>query len=127
MKGILYQTVCFLCVIALATAFEGAVDRCGKARAAAEEAGRLSESAGSWYSGERELMRLYGETDLALYQERDPAGIEGVSRTGNRFLLSAETKDGALFEAALDLVGPASGARCSLAYMTRRRAAAPVP
>lgn len=126
MKGILYQTACFLCVIALAAAYEGAADRCAKARAAAEEAGRISESVGSWYGGERELMRLYGEADLALHQERDPAGIEGISRTGNRFLLTAETKDGGAYEAALDLVGPAAGARCSLAYMVRKRAGAPV-
>ena len=127
MKGIFYQAACFVCVIALAAAFAGALDRLNGARAAAEEAGRLSGSVLSWYSGERALMRLYGEADLALYQERDPAGLEGISRVGNRFLLAAETKDGARYEAALDLVGPASGARCVLAYMVRRQAEAPVP
>ena len=95
MKGIFYQAACFVCVIALAAAFAGALDRLNGARAAAEEAGRLSGSVLSWYSGERALMRLYGEADLALYQERDPAGLGGISRVGNRFLLTAETKDGA--------------------------------
>ncbi len=126
MKGIFYQAACFVCVIALAAAFAGALDRLNGARAAAEEAGRLSGSVLSWYSGERALMRLYGEADLALYQERDPAGLGGISRVGNRFLLTAETKDGARYEAALDLVGPASGSRCVLAYMVRRQAETPV-
>ena len=126
MKGILWQAACFLCVIALAAAFAGALDRWADARAAAEEADRLSESVLSWYSGERALMRLYGEADLALYQERDPAGLEGISRVGNRFLLTADTEDGARYEAALDLVGPASGARCVPAYMVLRQAGTPV-
>ncbi len=126
MKGIFYQAACFVCVIALAAAFAGALDRLNGARAAAEEAGRLSGSVLSWYSGERALMRLYGEAYLALYQERDPAGLGGISRVGNRFLLTAETKDGARYEAALDLVGPASGSRCVLAYMVRRQAETPV-
>ena len=125
MRSIMYHTACFLCVIALAAAFEAALDRYAQARAAAEEAGRIEGSVCSWYAGEKELMRLYGEADLALLQERDPAGLEGIARAGNRFLLTAETRDGALYEAALDLVGPSSGARCALAYAVRRQAAKP--
>ena len=37
MKGIFYQAACFGCVIALAAAFAGALDRLNGARAAAEE------------------------------------------------------------------------------------------
>ena len=112
-RSILLITVCFAVTVFLCFCVRSGIARLVCARESAAEAERLSQSLLSPYTAEAELMRLYGEADLALYQGRDPAALEGISRSGNSFLLTASGLSG-LMQAELRLTAITSGTRCAL-------------